>query len=206
MVESGRGSLPFALLHGEPLVACAAWAMGEAGVRLLDLNTPWDDVREAGAPLVWHDALCPMTPPDFLAACVRRAVAEDVVVVGVLPVTDTVKDLLERDGLTLVAQTHDRDRLRRLASPLVVPSEVVARLDDWPDVDLVRARGGPPGPGSRGVRRGADHGRPRHLGRRRRPARGAHRAVSASASTKSSATVSLRLPASDATATTATSA
>ena len=37
--------------------------MGEAGILLLDLVTPWDDVRDAGAPLVWHDSLCPMTPP-----------------------------------------------------------------------------------------------------------------------------------------------
>ena len=48
VVERGRGSLPFALLHGEPLVACAAWAMGEAGILLLDLVTPWDDVRTSG--------------------------------------------------------------------------------------------------------------------------------------------------------------
>ncbi len=139
VVERGRGSLAFALLHGEPLVACAAWAMGEAGIQLLDGNTLWDDVRDAGAPLVWHDPLCPMTPPEFLAACVRRAVAEDAVVAGVLPVTDTVKDVVERDGVTLVSQTHDRERLRRLASPLVLPVSVVARLDDWPDDDLVRA-------------------------------------------------------------------
>ncbi len=139
VIERGRGSLPFSLLHGEPLVACAAWAMGEAGILLLDLVTPWDDVRDAGAPLVWHDSLCPMTPPDFLAACVRRAVAEDAVVAGVLPVTDTVKDVAERDGVTLVAQTHDRDRLRRLASPLVLPPSVVAARDDGPDEALVRA-------------------------------------------------------------------
>src|SRR4051812_4294687 len=139
VVERGRGSMPFALIHGEPLVGCAAWAMGEAGIQLLDLVTPWEDVRDAGAALVWHDALCPMTPPDFLAACVRRAVAEDSVVVGVLPVSDTVKDLEEHDGVTLVGRTHDRDRLRRLASPLVLPPSVVATLDDWPDEDLVRA-------------------------------------------------------------------
>src|SRR4029077_9854350 len=69
VVESDRGSLPFALLHGESLVACAAWAMGEAGVQLVDGTTVWDDVVHADLPLVWHDALCPMTPPDFLAAC-----------------------------------------------------------------------------------------------------------------------------------------
>ena len=142
VVERGRGSLPFTLLHGEPLVACAAWAMGEAGIRLLDLVTPWDDVREAGAPLVWHDSLCPMTPPDFLSACVRRAVAEDAVVAGVLPVTDTVKDVVDRAGVTLVDRTHDRDRLRQLASPLVLPPSLVARLDDWPDEDLLAALAG----------------------------------------------------------------
>jgi 2-C-methyl-D-erythritol 4-phosphate cytidylyltransferase len=131
--------VPFTLLHGEPLVGCAAWAMGEAGIHLVDLGTPWEDVRDAGAALVWHDPLCPMTPPDFLAECVRRAVTDDVVVAGVLPVTDTVKDLEERHGLSLVARTHDRDRLRRVASPLVLPASVVARLDDWPDEDLVRA-------------------------------------------------------------------
>ena len=206
VVERGRGSLPFALLHGEPLVACAAWAMGEAGIGLLDGNTPWDDVRDAGAPLVWHDALCPMTPPEFLAACVRRAVADDAVVAGVLPVTDTVKDVVERDGVTLVAQTHDRERLRRLASPLVLPASVVARLDDWPDDDLVRALADLRALGPVIFAEAPDLGRARLVGRRRGAARGAHVAVSASATTKSSATVSLRLPASDSTATTLTSA
>jgi len=78
VVERGRGSLPFALLHGEPLVACAAWAMGEAGVQLLDLTTSWEAVRDTELPLVWHDALCPGTPPELIAACVRRAAQDDV--------------------------------------------------------------------------------------------------------------------------------
>lgn len=136
VVERDRGSLPFALLHGEPLVACAAWAMGEAGVQLLDLTTPWGDVREAGLPLVWHDALCPMTPPDFLAACVRRAVAEDAVVAGVLAVTDTVKEIAETPQGPVVGATYDREGLRRLVSPLVIPGSVVAHGDDWPSADL----------------------------------------------------------------------
>lgn len=136
VVERGRGSLPFALLHGEPLVACAAWAMGEAGVHLLDLTTPWDAVREADRPLVWHDALCPMTPPDFLTACVRRAVTDDVVVAGVLPVIDTVKELVEGPDVPRVGDTLDRDGLRRLASPLVLPAGVCAGLDDWPSIDF----------------------------------------------------------------------
>jgi 2-C-methyl-D-erythritol 4-phosphate cytidylyltransferase len=136
VVETDRGSLPFALLHGEPLVACAAWAMGEAGIYLVDAPTPWEVVVEADLALVWHDALCPMTPPDFLAACVRRAVAEDVVVAGVQPVTDTVKEVVSGPDGAVVGPTHDRDGLRRLASPLVIPASVVARLDDWPATDL----------------------------------------------------------------------
>ncbi len=139
VVERERGSLPFALLHGEPLVACAAWAMGEAGVHLLDLTTPWSAVREAELPLVWHDALCPGTPPDLIAACVRRAVEEDVVVAAVLTVTDTVKELVEGADGPVVGRTLDRDGLRHVASPLVLPARVVVSLGDWPDPDLTAA-------------------------------------------------------------------
>jgi len=139
VVERDRGSLPFALLHGEPLVACAAWAMGEAGVRLLDLTTPWQAVREAELPLVWHDALCPATSPRLIARCVRRAVERDVVVAAVLAVTDTVKELVDDASGPTVGPTLDRDGLRHLASPLVVPARVVATLDDWPSPDLAEA-------------------------------------------------------------------
>jgi 2-C-methyl-D-erythritol 4-phosphate cytidylyltransferase len=150
VVERDRGSLPFALLHGESLVACAAWAMGEAGVQLLDLPTPWEAVREAELPLAWHDPLCPMTPPEFLVTCVRRAVADGVVVAGVLPVTDTVKELLPSTGSghgeeaeePRIGATHDRESLRRLASPLVLPADLVAALDDWPPADLGTALDG----------------------------------------------------------------
>jgi 2-C-methyl-D-erythritol 4-phosphate cytidylyltransferase len=136
VVERDRGSLPFALLRGEPLVAWAAWAMGEAGIQLLDLTVPWDAVRDQGVPLVWHDPLCPMTPPDFLAACVRRALSDRVVVAGVLPVTDTVKELVQTPEGPVVGVTLDRERLRRMASPLVIPPEVVGELDEWPASDL----------------------------------------------------------------------
>lgn len=148
VVERNRGSLPFALLHGEPLVSCAAWSMGEAGIQLLDLTTPWTDVRDAGMPLVWHDALCPGTPPGFLADCVRRCVEQGVVVAGVLAVTDTVKELVEGPEGPMVGSTHDRGRLRHLASPLVLPTGVVAGLADWPPDDfrtaLAQLRAGHP--------------------------------------------------------------
>jgi 2-C-methyl-D-erythritol 4-phosphate cytidylyltransferase len=135
VLDEGRGSLPFALLHGEALVTCATWALSEAGVLPIDARTSVEGVLDAGLPLVLHDALCPMTPPAFLVTCVRRAVDEGVVVAGVRPVTDTVKVL--QDGL--VGETVDRDELVRVASPVVVPGPVVADVADLlgdPAVDL----------------------------------------------------------------------
>ena len=113
VVERTAASLPFALLHGEALVACAAWALGEAGVDLLDASVPWEAVGEAGRALVLHDALCPMTPPAFLAACVRARRATGRVVVGVRPVTDTVKEVADGAAGPVVGDTLDRDGLRR---------------------------------------------------------------------------------------------
>jgi 2-C-methyl-D-erythritol 4-phosphate cytidylyltransferase len=132
VVETGRGSLPFALVHGEPLVAAAAWAMGEAGVFLVDLGTGWEALVDAGMPFVLHDALCPMTPPGFLAECVAHATERSAVTVGVRPVTDTVKGL--HDGL--VGDTHDRAELLQVASPIVLSAAVVAALDGVPTTDF----------------------------------------------------------------------
>jgi 2-C-methyl-D-erythritol 4-phosphate cytidylyltransferase len=139
VLDRNRGSLPYDVIHGEPLVACATWALEAAGVRILDLTTPWDAVQHDGTPLVYHDALCPMTPPAFLVACVRRAVADDAVVAGVLPVTDTVKEVVETAAGPVVGATRDRDALLRLVSPLVLPPSVVEALDDWPSDDLVES-------------------------------------------------------------------
>ncbi|MEO6510978.1 MAG: 2-C-methyl-D-erythritol 4-phosphate cytidylyltransferase, partial [Nocardioides sp.] len=102
------------------------WGLTEAGVLPLDARTSVEGVLDSELPLVLHDALCPMTPPEFIESCVRRAVEEDVVVVGVRPVTDTVKEL--RDGL--VGATLDREGLARVASPVVVPAGVVATVAD----------------------------------------------------------------------------
>ncbi|MEO5851566.1 MAG: 2-C-methyl-D-erythritol 4-phosphate cytidylyltransferase [Nocardioides sp.] len=132
VTDAGRGALPFALIHGESLVACAAWALGEAGVRVLDASVPWESVREAvgetGEVFVLHDPLCPMTPAAFVAACARAAAADDVVVVGVRPVTDTVKTV--RGGL--VGATVDREGLVTVCSPIVLPAAVCAALDAPP--------------------------------------------------------------------------
>lgn len=133
IMDEDRGHLPYALIHGEALVAAAAWALGEAGVTPVDTGTPWRAIAEAGEPFVLHDPLCPMTPPDFIAACVERAVEHDCVVVGVRPVTDTVK--VVEDGI--VGETLDRDGLVAVASPVVLPPAVLAVMDGPPATDFV---------------------------------------------------------------------
>ncbi|GAA1529484.1 2-C-methyl-D-erythritol 4-phosphate cytidylyltransferase [Nocardioides humi] len=141
VVEEGRGALPFHLIHGESLVASAAWAAGEAGIDLLDQTVPWEVVVERGEPLVLHDPLCPMTPPDFLRRCAERAAVEDRVVVGVRPVTDTVKEVRPAEGGEAVGATVDRDALVAVCSPVVLPASLVADLlgegGSLPSIDFV---------------------------------------------------------------------
>lgn len=135
VAAEGRGSLPFSLVHGEALVACAAWALGAAGVELLDDSTPWPVVQELceeGAAHVVHDALCPLLPPALLAAAVRRAHATGRAVLGVRPVTDTVKVAAPAGDLTVIGETRDREGLLAVASPLVLPPAVVAALPAAP--------------------------------------------------------------------------
>lgn len=109
----GRGSMPFALLQGESLVAVASWAAGDAGLELLDFTASWDQVVSRGLPLLVHDPLCPGTPGEFLLEAVRRAGETGSVVLGVRPGVDG-KDAP--------------------ASPVVLPAVVVAALPGWPDL------------------------------------------------------------------------
>lgn len=124
VVDAGRGSLPYALIHGESLVACAAWALGEAGVAAVDLDSAWEQVRESGLSLVLHDALCPMTPSAFIAECLDLAQAQDCVVVAVRPVTDTVKEIAD----ARVGDTVDRESLHAVTSPVVLPPSALSSL------------------------------------------------------------------------------
>jgi 2-C-methyl-D-erythritol 4-phosphate cytidylyltransferase len=133
IVDEGRGSLPYALIHGESLVAAASWALGEAGVTAVDLGAAWAGLVDSEEPFVLHDPLCPMTPPAFIAACVARAVERGCVVVGVRPVTDTVK--VVADGV--VGETVDRDLLVGVVSPVVLPPSVVAAVEGLPSIDFV---------------------------------------------------------------------
>lgn len=128
----GRGSLPFALVHGESLVAAASWALGEAGVMLFDASVGFDQVRDSGRALVLHDPLCPLTPVDFLVEAIERAEGSGAVVVGFRPVTDTVKHA--RDGV--LGETVDRAGLRAVATPVVVPASVLVELGSVDASDL----------------------------------------------------------------------
>ena len=69
--------MPFELVHGESLVACAAWALDRSGVTQVDAALAWPELfalaTETGEPIVLHDVLCPMTPPGFIADCVARS-------------------------------------------------------------------------------------------------------------------------------------
>ena len=121
----GRGSLPFALVHGESLVAAASWALGEAGIVLFDASVPFAEVRRSGRALVLHDPLCPLTPVDLLVEAAERCAETGAVVVGFRPVTDTIK---RTDGEHL-GETVDRADLRAVASPVVLPPDVLAGLD-----------------------------------------------------------------------------
>lgn len=132
VVEVDRGSLPFALIHGEALVAAAVWALGEAEVLPVDLPITWDAIAESEEAYVLHDALCPMTPPAFIAECVQTAVAREAVVIGVRPITDTVKRV---DG-DVVVGTIDRSNLVEVLSPIVLPPAVVSALDEAPITDF----------------------------------------------------------------------
>jgi len=61
-----RGSLLYALVHGESLVAAASWALTTAGVELFDYTVSFEAVQDADRALVVHDPLCPLTPASFL--------------------------------------------------------------------------------------------------------------------------------------------
>jgi 2-C-methyl-D-erythritol 4-phosphate cytidylyltransferase len=128
--------LPFALVHGESLVAAATWALGEAGVEVFDLGTTFEQVRGAGRPLVVHDPLCPLTPPAFLREAVEECEASGAVVVGVQAVTDTVKEYdaaATTDAAGRLGRTLSREDLMTVVSPVVLPASVLEVLEE-PDV------------------------------------------------------------------------
>lgn len=126
----GRGSLPYALVHGESLVAAASWALSTAGVHLFDYGVPFAAIQDSGQMLVVHDPLCPLTPAAFIEEAIAESVRTGAVVVGVRPVTDTVKEREPAPGSARLGATADRDELICVTSPVVLPASVLAALDD----------------------------------------------------------------------------
>jgi 2-C-methyl-D-erythritol 4-phosphate cytidylyltransferase len=131
VVEQDRGTLPFALIHGEALVACASWALGDSGVTPVDQGTEWAGLADSGEPFVLHDVLCPMTPASFISACVATAVDRETVVVGVRPAADAGTEQEPANGVAV-----DRADRVSIASPVVLPAGVVAALDGLPTLDF----------------------------------------------------------------------
>lgn len=126
------GSLPFALFHGESLVACAAWALDGAEVQLVDDSVTWEGLAPQDPDLedlvlVVHDCLCPGVEPAFIAECVQRARETGAVVAASRPVTDTLKRVV--DGV--VSDTVDRDSVAQITSPVVLPLAVMGVAAEW---------------------------------------------------------------------------
>ncbi len=137
----GRESLPYALVHGESLVAAASWALTTAGAELFDYSVSFETVQEAERALVIHDPLCPLTPAAFIEQAIEECEQTGAVVVGVRPVTDTVKEYdaptgSERAGS--VGATVDREGLVCVTSPVVLPATVVEALDGLDLDDFAR--------------------------------------------------------------------
>ena len=55
VLDQDRGSLPYSLIHGEALVACAAWALGEAGEEDDDEKAEQLDQCVGHAPTLRHE-------------------------------------------------------------------------------------------------------------------------------------------------------
>ena len=97
--------------------------LGEVLVGLLGLLDEEPGVQG----VLVHDPRCPLTPPACLQeAADAWAARPDAVVVAARVMSDTVKELV--DGR--VHATVDRDQLRVVASPLVVPRALLQRLHD----------------------------------------------------------------------------
>ena len=157
LTMTGRGALPFAPLHREPLYLHALRSLVASGassvvvaaeeadrervardVRRAGLKAEvhgagswWGAVQAPGAGLVVHDPLCPLVSADFVRDVRRQAAGRpEVSFLAYRPVTDTVKTVV--DGR--IQGTIDREGLAALVSPAVVSPALVA-AGERPPVD-----------------------------------------------------------------------
>jgi 2-C-methyl-D-erythritol 4-phosphate cytidylyltransferase len=145
----GRGSVPFAVLHKEPLFVHAARAAAACGVARGPVVVVVEDgdVDRAEAalaaakvaaevcadrdwapgagPVLVHDPLCPLTPPEFLRSVVAEAAGAGPPrpAMAFRPVTDTVK--IADD--VRIRGTVDRDTLAALSSPALLTRDLLER-------------------------------------------------------------------------------
>ncbi|HEU0101979.1 MAG TPA: 2-C-methyl-D-erythritol 4-phosphate cytidylyltransferase [Mycobacteriales bacterium] len=122
-VRAVTAALAAAGLRDVPVVP-AGDRIGSALVRVLDRSQSCAEPVEA---VLVHDPRCPLTPPSCLRDAAAAAACDPgAVVVAARAMTDTVKELV--DGV--VRATVDRDGLRVVASPLVLPVALLRSLDD----------------------------------------------------------------------------
>jgi 2-C-methyl-D-erythritol 4-phosphate cytidylyltransferase len=143
----GRVPLSFEPLHGRPLYLTAVAHLAEVltgavvrteadrvthvaaevadvapGVRVQSIDEWWRSyAARPPLPLLVHDPLCPLAPPDFLSGFLDRA-GEGTSLAAYRPVTDTVK--VSEEGT--IAGTLDRRGLVALTSPVLVSAPVMA--------------------------------------------------------------------------------
>ena len=125
----GRGDLALALLDGVSLVSLATSALAQAGAPSLEADVRSAAVRDSGLAVVLHDPLCPLAPASFIRDAIAAA-ADGAVVVGVRPVTDTLKKVTG----SVAGDTVDRDALWTVTSPVALPWVAVSAIADEPDL------------------------------------------------------------------------
>jgi len=135
VVDTGRGVARMRL-HGRSLVAHAFDALatvpgvearvvgGDRSPSGLAVDEPWRPRADAG--LVLHDPGCPLLGAETITRCLQalREGPPATVVVGVRPVTDTIKEVV--DGA--VVHTIDRAALAALAAPVVIGPDLLDPL------------------------------------------------------------------------------
>ena len=124
----GRTLVEHALdvLASVPGVQAAVVGSGSRRVATLAADEPWRP-RAPGV-LIVHDPRCPLLPAEAIGHCLAElaAAGPQAAVIGVRPVTDTIKEVV--DGA--VVDTVDRDALAALASPVVVGPGLLDRLSE----------------------------------------------------------------------------
>lgn len=122
----GRSLVDHALeaLVAVPAVDARVVGGSDRGVARLAPGDPWRHPGLDG--LVLHDAGCPLLPSATITQCLRvlAECSPASAVVGVRPVTDTIKEVV--DGA--VVGTVDRAALAALAAPVVVGPDLLDAL------------------------------------------------------------------------------